>query len=112
MRAVPAANAAHVVVRPSAKVSPNKTSLRGCRIFPSTDLIGVSDFTAKPRRILLLRHRSRTNFVVVLLLETFLDWNVEGNRVYDAQALELHPDAVHAGTRKCHVELDVLHGTA
>jgi hypothetical protein len=46
-----------------------------------------------------------------VLLESFLDWNVEGNRVHDAQALELHPDAVHAGTRKCHVELDVLLGT-
>jgi len=48
----------------------------------------------------------------VMLLESFLDWNVEGNRVHDAQALELHPDAVHAGTRKCHIELDVLPGTA
>ena len=46
------------------------------------------------------------------LLESFLDWNVEGNRVHDAQALELHPDAVYAGTWKCHVELDVLPGTA
>ena len=46
-----------------------------------------------------------------VLLASFLDWNVEGNRVHDAQALELHPDAVHAGTRKCHVELDVLLGT-
>ena len=46
-----------------------------------------------------------------VLVESFLDWNVEGNRVHDAQALELHPNAVHAGTRKCHVELDVLLGT-
>ena len=49
---------------------------------------------------------------IVMLLESFLDWNVEGNRVHDTQTLELHPDAVHAGTRKCHVELDVLPGTA
>src|SRR6185503_11093519 len=47
-----------------------------------------------------------------MLLEGFRDWNVEGYRVHDAQALELHPDAVHAGTRKGHVELDVLAGSA
>src|SRR6059058_3045752 len=33
--AVPAANSAHVVVMPSAKLSPSKKRFRCCRIFPS-----------------------------------------------------------------------------
>ena len=43
-----------------------------------------------------------------MLPESFLHWNVEGNRVHDAQALELHPDAVHASTRKCHDVPDLV----
>ena len=43
----------------------------------------------------------------VVLLERLLDWNVEGNRVHDAQALELHPNAICARSRKGQVKLDL-----
>src|SRR5438034_9031864 len=33
----------------SAKVSPSKKRFRCCDIFPPTELIGISNFTAKPR---------------------------------------------------------------
>jgi hypothetical protein len=51
-------------------------------------------------------------FTYGVLLGDIVDRNVECDRVHSAQALELHPNAIHARARKGHGELDVLLGTA